>query len=157
LLVIRNGPKRYPPRSFDPPAARAELEQEINLQPENNPISVVATDDRRVERIAILRLKLRLPVASPQVGPRLVIRSIVIERFAGLRIPEIRYAAQDARKLAAFLMAPAGEKHFSKDRIDLEVLDGAEATFRKIFEMFNRLSADVKERRLRAGDTVFVT
>jgi len=155
-LVVRNGSVRYPPRSFAPAVPRVEVSQEIKLQPEENPISIVATDNQGVERIETLRVRLSLPKPPMFTGPRLVVRSIGIEKFKGSHIPAIRFAALDARKLADFLVAPADRKHFREDRIDVQVLDGPGATSREIFNVFDRLSAEIKGRKLRAGDTVFL-
>ena len=155
-LVVRNGSVRYPPRTFDPPASRVDVRQEIKLQPEGNPISIVATDNQGVEGIQTLRIRLNLPRPPTSTGPRLVVRSIGIEKFRGRNIPAIRFAALDARKLADFLVAPADKKHFRDDRIDAKVLDGAGATSGEILEVFERLSAEIRERKLRAGDTVFL-
>src|SRR5262249_1743534 len=57
---------------------------------------------------------------------------------------------------ADFLVAPADKKHFRQDRIDAQVLDDSGATSGEILNVFERLSADIKERKLRAGDTVFL-
>jgi len=155
-LVFRNGSVRYPPRAFDPALPRVDVSQEIKLQPEDNPISIVATDNQGVERIETLRIRLNLPKPPMSTGPRLVVRSIGIEKFRGRDIPAIPFAALDARKLAAFLVAPADQKHFHEDRIDAQVLDGSGATSAEIYNVFERLSADIKGRKLRAGDTVFL-
>ncbi|HKI18404.1 MAG TPA: hypothetical protein VKA15_11010, partial [Isosphaeraceae bacterium] len=155
-LVFRNGSVRYPPRAFDPALPRVDVSQEIKLQPEDNPISIVATDNQGVERIETLRIRLNLPKPPISTGPRLVVRSIGIEKFRGRDIPAIPFAALDARKLADFLVAPADKKHFREDRIDAQVLDGPRATSGEIFNVFERLSADIKGRKLRAGDTVFL-
>jgi len=155
-LIVRNGSVRYRTHTFDPAASRIEVTQEIKLQPEDNPISIVATDNQGVEGIQTVRIKLNLPRPPTSTGPRLVIRSIGIEEFRGRDIPAIRFAALDARKLADFLVAPADKKHFRDDRIDAQVLEGAGATSGEIFHVFDRLSADIKGRKLRAGDTVFL-
>ena len=155
-LVVRNGSVRYQPRTFNPAASRVEVRQEIELQPDGNAISIVATDNQGVEGIQTVRIRLDLPKPPISTGPRLVIRSIGIERFRGRDIPSIRFAALDARKLADFLVAPADKKHFRDDRIDAQVLDEARATSGEIFHIFKRLSADIRGRKLRAGDTVFL-
>jgi len=163
-LVVRNGSVRYPPRLFDPPTPRIEVRQEINLQPDENAISMVATDNAGVERIQTLRVRLKLsepPQPKPPELPasfstRLVVRSIGIEKFQGSDIPAIRFAALDARKLAGFLAAPADKKHFPDDRIDVQVMDGPGATSKAIFDVFDRLAGAIRDRRLRAGDTVFL-
>ncbi len=155
-LVVRNGSVRYPPRTFGPAASRVEVRQEIQLQPEGNPISIVATDNQGVEGIQTLRIRLHLPRPPMPTGPRLVVRSIGIEKFRGRDIPAIQFAALDARKLADFLVAPADKKHFRDDRIDAQVIDGSGATSGEIFHVFERLSADIKGHKLRAGDTVFL-
>jgi hypothetical protein len=85
-----------------------------------------------------------------------VVRSIGIERFQGREIPAIQFAALDARKLAEFLVAPADKKHFPDNRIDKRVIDGLGATSREIFNTFDRLAQEIKDRKLRAGDTVFL-
>jgi WD40 repeat protein len=163
-LVVRNGSARYPPQLFNPATPRAPVSQEITLQPEENAISMVATDNEGVERIQTLRVRLKLAEpAEPKprelpapIGPRLVVRSIGIEKFQGRDIPAIKFAALDARELAKFLVAPAEKKHFPDDRIDLQVIDGPVATSGEIFNVFDRLAGEVKARRLRAGDTVFL-
>ena len=132
------------------------MRQEIKLQPEGNPISIVATDNQGVEAIQNLRIRLNVPKPPKVIGPRLVVRSIGIEQFKGGNIPAIPFAALDARKLAGFLVAPADKKHFPDDRIDARVLDGSGAASGEIFGVFERLSAQIKERKLRAGDTVFL-
>jgi WD40 repeat protein len=155
-LVVRNGSVRYPPRSFDPAAPRVDVSQEIKLQPEGNPISIVATDNQGVEAIQSLRVKLNVPQPPLAAGRRLVVRSIGIEKFRGRDIPAIPFATVDARKLADFLVAPADKKRFRDDLIDSKVLDGTGANSREIFSVFEHLAADIKGHRLRAGDTVFL-
>ena len=155
-LVVRNGSARYPLRSFDPPLSSVEMRQEIRLQPQQNAISVVATDNQGVEQIQALPIRLNISKPAISTGPRLVIRSIGVEKFKGRDIPAIPFAALDARKLADFLVAPADTKHFREDRIDSKVLDGSGATSGEILNVFERLSAEIKERKLRAGDTVFL-
>jgi WD40 repeat protein len=155
-LVVRNGSVRYRPHSFDPAMARVEATQEITLQPEENSISITATDNQGVERIQSLRVRLKFPSVSRPVGPRLVVRSIGIEKFRGRVLPPISYAGQDARRLAKFLVAPADQRHFREDRIDAKVLDGAGATSAEIVQVFDRLAAEIRDRKLRAGDTIFL-
>ena len=48
---MRNGTKRYTPHPYDPGVTKADLQEVITLQPENNSVSVVATDDRGVAGI----------------------------------------------------------------------------------------------------------
>jgi WD40 repeat protein len=155
-VVVRNGSVRYPSRTFDPPAARVELPQEVKLKPEGNSISIVATDNQGVEGIQTVRIRLNLPQPPIDSGPRLLVRSIGIEQFSGPEIPSIPFAALDARMLAKFLVAPADRKYFRDDRIDVHVLSGPEATAGEISKVFERLAAEIRERKLRAGDTVFL-
>ena len=60
-LVVRNGTKRYTPHPYDPGVSKAELQEVITLQPENNSVSVVATDDRGVAGIENLVIRLQTP------------------------------------------------------------------------------------------------
>jgi WD40 repeat protein len=155
-IVVRNGSARNPPRIFDPALPRVEVTQEIKLQPEGNPITIVATDNRGVEGIQTLRIRLNLPKPPMSIGPRLVVRSIGIEKFRGRDIPAIPFAALDAHKLANFLVAPTASTRFHDDRIDAKVIDGAGANSEVILDVFERLSAEIREHKLRAGDTVFL-
>jgi WD40 repeat protein len=155
-LIFRNGSARYPPRTFTPAVPRVEVSQEIKLQPEENTISILATDNEGVERIGTLRVRLNVPKPPTLEGRRLVVRSIGIEKFKGPGIPAIEFAALDARKLAEFLVAPADLKHFRDDRIDVQILDGPRATSGEMFNLFDSLSGEIRKGTLRAGDTVFV-
>ena len=85
-----------------------------------------------------------------------MIRSIGIESFQGREIPRIRFATEDARRLAGFLAAPGEKRFFPEDRSDSQFLTGSAVTSRRILQVFDDLVADVKNRRLRAGDTVFL-
>ena len=86
-----------------------------------------------------------------------MVRSIGIKEIPGSDIPEIQFAAVDARKLADFLVAAAHvQSNFREDRIDAKILDGSRATSGQIFNVFEHLAAEIRERKLRAGDTVFL-
>ena len=155
-LVVRNGSFRYPTRTFDPAVPRAEVTQAIALRPDDNPISIVTTDNQGVEGMQTLHVRLNLPRPALAASPRLVVRSIGIEKFRGREIPSILFAGLDARKLADFLVAPADKKRFREDRIDAKVLDGPQATSAQIYDVFEQLAAEIRERKLRSGDTVFL-
>ncbi len=156
-LVVRNGTRRYSPHPYDPGVTKADLQEVISLQPETNSLSVVATDDQGVAAIENLEIRLQRPVEPLRLAvPRLVIRSIGIESFMGRGIPSIRFATEDARRLADFLKAPADQKRFPDDRIDVQTVTGSTVTSRQILQVFDDLSADLKKGRLRAGDTVFL-
>jgi len=156
-LVVRNGTRRYSPHPYDPGVTKADLQEVISLQPETNSLSVVATDDQGVTAIENLEIRLQRPVKPLRLAvPRLVIRSIGIESFMGRGIPPIRFATEDARRLADFLKAPADQKRFPDDRIDVQTVTGSTVTSRQILQVFDDLSADLKKGRLRAGDTVFL-
>jgi hypothetical protein len=114
----------------------------------------VVTDDRGVEQIYPLRIRLNLPNPPISRDRRLVVRSVGVDKFRGRVLPGIKFAEWDARKLAEFLVAPAQKKRFR--RIDAKVLQGAGATSQAISQMFERLAAEIRERTLRAGDTVFL-
>ena len=58
-IVVRNGSFRYPTRTFDPAVPRAEVTQEIRLRPDDNPISIVTTDNQGVEEFAALEIKVK--------------------------------------------------------------------------------------------------
>jgi WD40 repeat protein len=164
-LVVRNGSVRYPPRLFNPPALREEVPFQIKLQRDQNAISMVATDNQGVERVQVIRVRLKvfpeqekpeIPEHPLSIAPRLVVRSIGIEKFHDRNIPEIKFAALDARKLASFLVAPADKKRFREDRIDSQVIYEPGATSREIFNIFEGLAGKIRDRTLGAGDSVFL-
>ncbi len=134
----------------------ALVTQELKLKPEENSISILATDNQGVVGLQTLRIRLNLPKPAAPLGPRLVVRSIGIENFKGSGIPPIPFAALDARKLADFLVAPAERKLFREDRIDARVFDGSGVSSGEIVKIFDRLAAEIKEHKLGAGDTVFL-
>jgi len=155
-LIVRNGTKRYTPHPYDPGVPKAEHQEVITLQPENNSVSVVATDDQGVTGIENLVIRLQTPSPVQLAQPRLVIRSIGIESFQGREIPQVRFATADARRLAGFLAAPGEKRLFAENRSDAQSLTGPAVTSRRILQVFDDLAADVRNRRLRAGDTVFL-
>jgi WD40 repeat protein len=163
-LVVRNGSRRYPPEDI-PAAPTREVSQEIDLQPGENAISMVATDNQGVVQFQNLRVRLDPPkppevkIPEPQASDsHLVIRSIGIEKFQGHDIPPIKFAEFDARKLKDFLVAPADKQRFRDEQIDALVINGPQATAQGISNVFDGLAGKIKgdRRTLRAGDTVFL-
>jgi WD40 repeat protein len=156
-ISVHNNTIAYQQTLLDRPAPRAEATHEIKLVSNENAISVVATDDLGVEQIARIRVRLELPPAPPAnaPGPRLLIRSVGIDKFDDAKaIKPILFARTDAVTLADFLEAPDTRKRF--DRIDKPILASGRTTSEDLARVFESLSNEVRARTLGAGDTVFL-
>ena len=164
-IRIRNGQVPGPPLSFPPvpPAPVRVVSESVRLWPGENPVSIEAVDDAgivgRREVLVRLRPAVEPPVPSPADGPRLLIRSIGVEDFAGSEIRRIEYAGRDADVIAEFLRERGRLNRFDSSRIDREVRVAPHnpgASAQGIREVFVDLKQQAIDGKIRAGDTVFL-
>lgn len=158
-LVVHGDMIRYPTHVVEPAAPTAKAVEKVRLRPDRNIITIEATDDLGVTSIERLEVRLDPRLIQSPVkasAPRLVIRSLGIEKFQERAIPEIRHAGRDAQVLADFFRRPDDRPHFNEDRIDLEVVSEQAAGAKQILAIFDELAEDARSNRLKAGDTVFI-
>jgi WD40 repeat protein len=154
-IVVRNGTVPFTPQ-IGAPVAKTEVEQVVPLLPDLNPISIMAIDDQGVKAIEYLRVRRKLARPVALAKPRLVIRSIGVESFAGRDYLPIRYAGEDARKLAAFLAEPAQRRFFEVQCIDAKPYTGTAVDATTVAGVFDELAQEARSKKLGAGDTLFV-
>ncbi len=155
-LTVHNGPLRLPPRLAQPPATVIQATETIRLAPDVNVVTVEAVDDQGVRGIQDFTIRLVAAGPPPPLrrDPRLVVRAVGVEDFGRRDPAPIAHARRDAEALAAFFPRPDGRARFSESSIDARILTDPDA--REIAAVFGELGDDVRDGRLRAGDTVVV-
>jgi WD40 repeat protein len=156
-IAVYNGPMPYPPDVFPAaPDRTRSVTKAIDLWPGENPLAIAAVDEQGVVGRAELRVRLERPAVD--LRPRLLIRTVGVEAFAGPDLSPIPYASRDAGALAAFLARPGDLRRF--ERIDPGILDtggrNPRADTTRIRALLDQLIGEAKEKRLGKGDTVFL-
>ncbi len=144
------------------PAAEGGLELVALVDPGTAPtnLTIEATDDADLTGKLTAELPppaAPLPPPPPAAGPRLVVRTVGVDKFAGPGLPPIAYAGRDAEALERFFVEPPGRPApFPADRVDRRHLTGADATATALADDLKDLVQRTEDGRLDRGDLVVV-
>jgi WD40 repeat protein len=166
-IKVLNAEVPNPKRIIPPgPPGTSTVNESVSLSAGENPLFIEAEDELGVRGVRKLLVRYTPVEKSPETAARLFIRSIGVENF-GDKIPRIPFAGNDARAVAEFLKescaigprAPnVNQRYF--ESVDQQVWpspgSNSAVQSRQIASVFENLKKDAVDKKLHAGDTVFV-
>lgn len=148
-------------RGYDPvnpaqPALAFEAAQRIDLQPGVNLIGAEASDDQGIARTSLFAVTYAPPPDDQEPPSRLIVRTIGVGQFGHARFPEIRFAKEDATRLAEFFVNPDGRPRFGPGQINFAPPVGPSATAEEIEAILAGFDRMLDGDQLGRSDTVII-